>query len=239
MLLTALRGVLASGSCLYVTSITLLLILSSVLSPFFSVPKYSYFLRKVSVWPPPISRISVRSQGSPGRAKTSGRMWSSCSNARLELVGIELAADQVSRRRVELVGLFLELFGSLDRLHLVLLVEHDRVDDLAGQLEQVAQEGEGLVVDLGVGVARVEGQVVAPRERELGAERFNLSLDRQIRIAAPLADRKRRNNGSVLVALDLHPHQGQDLMRLRCRFVRELLPLGEFVLELDLGLGLS
>ena len=141
------------------------------------------------------------------------------------------------RRRAELVGFFQELFGTFDRLHLVLVVEHDRVGALTGQLENFAQKCDGRVVDLGVGVARVVGHIDAARNRQLDSQRFDFLLDWYGRIAAPLADRARRGHGLILLGLDLLPHQRQDLMRLRRRLVLERLPLGELVLELDLGLG--
>ena len=60
----------------------------------------------------------------------------------LERAGLDQAADLLSRDRVEPGRLVPELLGPLDRLHLVLAVEHDRVSDLALQLVDLAQGGE-------------------------------------------------------------------------------------------------
>ena len=133
-LLVTLSGDAVLASCGgHLTSRTLIVILSSVLSPRFSVPAYSYFLRKLSGGPP-YSTISVRSHDSPGLTGPSGRFRCSCSNWALSR-SASIRPRTCSRAMASSLPAFSSSFsGPLDRLDLVLAVEQDRVGDLALQL---------------------------------------------------------------------------------------------------------
>ena len=61
----------------------------------FLVPRYSYFLRNVNVWPTPGSWISVRSQGSPVRAKVR-QARPRFLELSLQFIGLEPVADQLA-----------------------------------------------------------------------------------------------------------------------------------------------